>query len=148
MEEDPTYKQICPYLIFNYQDKFYLMQRKNTASEQRLKNKYSFGVGGHIREEDIVGKKMEAWADREFNEEIDYKGSYTMKPLGLINDESNPVGHVHTGFAFLLQGDSDNIKIRSELKHGQLLTLKECESYFDDMESWSQMVFNVLKKLN
>ena len=148
MEVDPAYKQICPYLIFNYKDKFFLMQRKNSASEQRLKNKYTFGIGGHIREEDITGKDMEAWADREFNEEISYSGTYTMKALGLINDESNPVGHVHTGFAFLLQGTSDDIEIRSELKHGQLLTLKECESYFNDMEPWSQLIFDFLKNMN
>src|ERR1700735_5263699 len=35
MEQDPTYKQIIPYLVFKHQDKYFLMQRSAQASEQR-----------------------------------------------------------------------------------------------------------------
>ena len=41
MEQDEAYKQIIPYLVFTHNKKFFLMQRKGTASEQRLKNKRS-----------------------------------------------------------------------------------------------------------
>lgn len=145
MEIDPKYKQICPYLVFNFQDKYFLMQRKSTASEQRLKNKYTFGIGGHIRETDITGKSIEQWSDREFAEEIWYDGLYDIKPLGIINDERDAVGMVHTGVVYLLKGDSSNIRIRSELKQGQLLSLDECAEYYDSMESWSQFVFDCLR---
>jgi predicted NUDIX family phosphoesterase len=146
MEVDQTYKQVIPYLIFSYQNKFFLMQRKSSASEQRLKNKYTLGIGGHIREEDITGKNIIDWAKREFEEEIDYSGSYTIQSLGIINDDSNDVGKVHTGFAFIMHGTSDNIKIRSELKEGKLVTLEECEEYYDNMETWSQLAFKFLKQ--
>lgn len=145
MEVDARYKQICPYLIFTHNERYFLMQRKSSASEQRLKNKYTFGIGGHIREVDITDKSIEQWADREFSEEINYNGSYEMKPLGVINDERDDVGLVHTGFAYLLKGDSPEISIRSELKHGKLLTLEECEAYYDSMESWSKFVFDHLR---
>lgn len=146
MEVDARYKQICPYLVFNHENKYFLMQRKSSASEQRLKNKYTFGIGGHIRELDILDKSMEQWANREFNEEVFFHGSYETEAIGVINDERDDVGMVHTGFAYLLKGDTPDIKVRSELKHGELLTLEECEAYYDSMESWSQFVFNYLKQ--
>lgn len=146
METNSYYKQIIPYLIFSYENKYFLMQRQAKASEQRLKNKYSLGIGGHIREEDITGKNIIEWAQREFYEEVNYTDSYTVTSLGILNDDSNPVGEVHVGFVLLLQGTSPNITVKSELKSGQLLSLEECSSYYDAMENWSQIVFDVLKK--
>jgi predicted NUDIX family phosphoesterase len=148
MELDPTYKQIIPYLIFNFEDKVFLMQRKETASESRLKNKYSLGIGGHIRQEDMGSNDIFDWAKREFAEEVHYAGNITIKPLGVINDESSPVGQVHLGFVFLLTGDSGSIKIRSEMQDGTLLTIEECEHFFHSMENWSQLTLSYLKTLN
>lgn len=145
MEEDPLYKQIIPYLIFQYQDRYFLMQRKSTSSEQRLKNKYSLGIGGHMRQEDMQqAKTIFDWAHREFQEEIDYQGTFTIKTLGMLNDDSNPVGQVHVGLVLLLQGDSDAIKVRSELKSGQLLSIPELKAHYNDMESWSQIIFDAI----
>jgi len=145
MEEDPSYKQIIPYLIFSHNKKYFLMQRKDNASEQRLKSKYSLGIGGHIREEDITGKSIAEWAQREFHEEVIYNGSLTIHPIGIINDERNAVGKVHVGFAFLICGSLPNISVRSELKHGELLASDACEQFHPHMETWSQLVFDYLK---
>lgn len=147
MEFNRDYKQIIPYLIFNFQDKFFLMQRKSSASESRLKNKYSFGIGGHIRQEDIGQNDIFHWARREFSEEVDYQGNFSIKPIGIINDESDAVGQVHLGFVFLLIGDSDKISIKSELKSGVMLTLNECDDFYSSMENWSQLSFSYLKTL-
>lgn len=147
MEQDPLYKQIIPYLIFTHDSKVFLMQRAGTAGEQRLKNKYTLGIGGHVREGDIAGKTIFDWAIREFQEEIEYDGSLSIQPLGLINDDSNAVGKVHVGFAFLLRGDSPNIAIRSELKHGSLLSLEACTEFVENMETWSQLAFAHLQAL-
>lgn len=147
MEQDSSYKQIIPYLIFAHDQKLFLMQRSGNAGEQRLKNKYTLGIGGHIREQDIAGLTIFDWARREFNEEVCYDGTLNIQPLGLINDESNAVGQVHLGFAFLLKGDSSNITIRSELAQGSLLSLEACERFFDDMETWSQIAFTHLQKV-
>ena len=144
VEEDPSFKQIIPYLIFSHQSTYFLMQRKDSASESRLKNKYTLGIGGHIREEDITGCDILGWSAREFDEEVDYLGAYSIIPLGIINDESNTVGQVHTGFAFLLKGNCPNISVRSELKDGRLLPLKNCQKFYESMESWSQFIFDFL----
>ena len=138
------YKQIIPYLVFQHQDTLFVMQRKGTASEQRLANKYSLGIGGHLREEDITGKTLFDWARREFEEEVNYSGSLDITPLGVLNDDSNDVGKVHIGFVFLLKGDSANISIKSELQSGELLSFEECKTKYHAMETWSQFVFDFL----
>lgn len=146
MEEDPSYQQIIPYLVFEHQGNYFLMQRQAKASETRLQSKYSFGIGGHIREEDITGHNIAHWATREFHEEVAYDGSFTVEPLGILNDDSNDVGKVHVGFVYILKGNSSDIQVKEELKNGQLLPLEECEKYYDAMESWSQIVFDKLKE--
>ncbi|RTL06866.1 hypothetical protein EKK58_04095 [Candidatus Dependentiae bacterium] len=143
-EQDSSYKQIIPYLIFHYQDSYFLMQRSENASEKRLQNKYSLGIGGHIREEDITGKSLFDWARREFYEEVSYQGAVNVKPLGIINDDSNAVGQVHLGFVFLVEGIHSNISIKSELKSGILIPLEECMQYNKHLETWSQMVLTHL----
>jgi predicted NUDIX family phosphoesterase len=154
METDPTYKQIIPYLIFTHDNRYFLMQRKSDASEARLRNKLTLGIGGHIREEDLSAvalakedkkeNSLVAWAMREFHEEVNYAGNITVKPLGIINDDSNDVGKVHIGFAFLLIGDSPEISVKSELKCGELVSLNDCIAQKECMESWSQFVVDAL----
>ena len=146
MEADPMYKQIIPYLVFKHATTFFLMQRTPHGNEQRLKSKYSLGIGGHIRKEDLAKKSIIDWAQREFQEEVDYQGTYTVTTLGLLNDDSNPVGEVHLGCVFIIEGDSSSIKIKSELQSGVLLTLAECKAFYPLMEGWSQMVFTYLER--
>ena len=145
METDPTYKQIIPYLIFRHANTYFLMRRRSNASETRLKNKYSLGIGGHIRQEDMVDSSLVGWAQREFSEEVNYKGSFTVRSLGLINDDSTAVGQVHIGFVFLLEGDSAQIRIKDEHKEGSLLILEHMRLLYKNMEIWSQLTFDYLR---
>ena len=144
MENDPTYKQIIPYLVFTHEGRYFLMERHAKASEQRLKSKLSLGIGGHIRKEDMEGKSIFDWARREFHEEVHYQGDFTIKPLGILNDDSNGVGKVHIGFVFLLEGNSPEISVKSELQSGQLTRLEELIISKDRMETWSQFVVDCL----
>lgn len=145
MEQDTTYKQIIPYLVFKHADRYFLMQRQAKATETRLQSKYSLGIGGHINQEDITGNDIAAWARREFHEEVNYTGSLKITPLGILNDDSNAVGQVHVGFVFLLEGDKSTISVNAELKSGSLLTLEECAPFYENMETWTQIVYNFLK---
>lgn len=146
MEQDPTYKQIIPYLIFRYNNCYFLMQRKSSSSEQRLKNKYTLGIGGHIRQEDMINTdSIFDWARREFHEEVVYNDQFSITTIGLLNDDTNTVGQVHLGLVLLLEGKTPNITVKSELKQGTLLTLPECMDYYDRMESWSQFVMTHLQ---
>jgi len=147
MEKDPTYKQIIPYLIFEHEGSFFLMQRKKDASEQRLQSKYSLGIGGHMRFEDLQqSPDLFGWAKREFEEEVEYTGTFQMAPLGILNDDSTEVGQVHLGIVLMLIGDSNRISIKSELQSGQLIPLPDCLDYVPYMETWSQIVLMKLLK--
>jgi len=146
MEHDTHYKQIIPYLVFTHQHKYFLMERKATATEQRLKSKMTLGIGGHVRQEDMHGATVFEWAWREFHEEIDFKGNVKITTIGLLNDDLNSVGQVHLGLVLLVEGNSDQISVKSELKEGHLLSLEECQLQVEQMESWSQLVFDVLKQ--
>ena len=145
METDPAYKQIIPYLIYTYNDRYFLMQRKAKASESRLAGKFTFGIGGHIRQEDMQTYSIFDWARREFHEEINYNGNLTIQPIGLLNDDTNEVGKVHIGLVMLLIGDSENISVQSELQSGELMSLGDAEIYKERMESWSKIIFEYLK---
>ena len=145
-EENFEYKQIIPYLIFRHNNLYFLMQRKSSSSEQRLANKYSLGIGGHLRVEDLKGKTLFEWAEREFTEEVSYKGNLTITPLGILNLDTTPVEKVHIGFVLLLEGDSEDISIKSELQSGKLATVEECKKV--DLEKWSILVLDHLKTIN
>lgn len=144
-ETNPAYKQIIPYMIFRFEQKIFVMQRKSTASEQRLANKYSLGIGGHIRQEDIIDNDIFSWAKREFEEEVSYNGSLKISKIGVLNDESTEVSKVHLGMVLLLEGDNENIQIKDEHKSGMLLTFTECKALYPLLENWSQMVLNFLE---
>lgn len=144
MEIDENYKQICSYVIFKFEDKLFLMQRRASASEQRLKNKLSLGIGGHLRKEDIENKTVFEWALREFNEEVNYQGKVNTSLLGMINVDDDAVGRVHFGLIFLAEGFSDKISIRSELKEGKLVKITDLKNYYNSLESWSQIVLDYI----
>jgi predicted NUDIX family phosphoesterase len=144
MEEDPFYKQIIPYIIFAYQDRYFLMKRKADATEKRLANLYTLGIGGHVRKEDMEHDSIVSWAEREFHEEINYDGSYVTEVIGLVNDDFVPVGKFHVGLAIIFRGSTENISIKSELQQGRLVPIEECMHFHKDMETWSQLILEYL----
>ncbi len=148
VEEDPSYQQIIPYVVFRHGDRYFLTHRLRASSERRLRKQYSLGVGGHINPGDLeAGDPIQDGLKREWEEEVTYDGHFEAKLLGLLNDESAPVSKVHLGVVFLVDGDSPNIAIRETTKlAGELLTLEQMRIYYLEMESWSQMVYDRLLK--
>ncbi len=146
VEEDPSYQQIIPYVVFRHGERYFLTKRLKASSEKRLRHLYSLGVGGHINPEDVAnGDPVISGMRREWDEEVAYSGSFGARLVGLIHEESAPVGRVHLGVVFLIEGDSDQIAIRETDKlSGELLTLAEMRIYYLEMESWSQIVYDRL----
>jgi predicted NUDIX family phosphoesterase len=145
VEEDPTEPQIIPYVVFRHDDRYFLTHRLRRSSERRLRHLYSLGVGGHINPEDVEGAAdpIEAGLRREWEEEVVYPGTVAYRLIGAINDTSTEVGRVHLGLIYLLDGDRSEIAIREVDKlAGALLPLEEMRSYYLDMESWSQLIFD------
>jgi len=147
MEEDPTYKQIIPYLILKFENKYFCYKRTNKAGEKRLHDNYSIGIGGHINPIDKTENDnlILTSIKREFEEEVKYNGKINPKLIGYINDDTNAVGEVHLGLVYLIELENKNIKLNEiELDDGKLMNLNEIENYYTNLESWSQIVFNYL----
>lgn len=146
VEEDPTYQQVIPYVVFRHQDRYFLTRRLRASSEKRLHQQYSLGVGGHINPGDLEhGDPVFDGMRREWGEEVEYSGHFEARLLGLMNDDSSPVSSVHLALVFLVDGDSPAIAIRETDKlSGELLTLSEMRIFYLEMESWSQIVYDRL----
>jgi predicted NUDIX family phosphoesterase len=150
VEEDPTEPQIIPYVVFRHEDRYFLTHRLRRSSERRLRHLYSLGVGGHINPEDVAGATdpIDAGLRREWEEEVVYSGGFQYRLIGAINDQTTPVGRVHVGLIFLVEGDRPDISIREVDKlAGTLLPLDAMRSYYLDMESWSQLIFDYLTRV-
>ncbi|MCX6718018.1 MAG: hypothetical protein NTY81_00240 [Candidatus Staskawiczbacteria bacterium] len=152
MENDTSYQQIIPYILFNYQDKYFLYRYLKEAGEQRLKNDYIIGVGGHINSEDVKESEdvLEAGRDREWDEEIDYKGKLEKKLIGILNDDRRAVEAVHIGLVYLFQGDTPNIFVKETDKMaGELFDPKELAEKVINTEGWAPIIYDeYLKNLN
>jgi len=146
VEDDPSYQQIIPYVVFRHHGRYLLTRRLRASSEKRLRQQYSLGIGGHINPGDLdAGDPIADGLKREWEEEVDYQGHFEARLLGLLNDESSPVSKVHLAVVFLLDGDTPEISIRETDKlAGELLTLQEMRIHYLEMESWSQMVYDRL----
>ena len=146
VEDDPSYQQVIPYLVFRHGDRYLLTKRLKASSEKRLRQLYSLGVGGHINPGDVDrGDPVQDGLRREWEEEVEYASGYTTRLIGAINDDSSPVSRVHVAFVFLVEGESPEISIREVDKlSGELLTLDEMRRHYLEMESWSQIVYDRL----
>ena len=142
-EENPSLKQVIPYVVVCCGEKVFLMRRFANQDEARLRNLYSLGVGGHINEDadahnaDVLAAALE----RELREEINLVGEFSTRLAGYINDDSNPVGQVHFGLAYRAAVDSECVEVREkEIMSGSFVSVKEAQLVYPQMETWSQLV--------
>ena len=149
-EQDESMKQIIPYIIFKYKDKYFVYKRLSRSEEERLREKYSMGIGGHINPIDVnSGNILWEGMKREFEEEVEYPYDYKAKIIGFINDDKDSVGRVHFGVIFLVEGSNSKIDVKELDKlSGKIMTLHEAKKLRDKMEGWSQIVFDWLRRNN
>jgi len=146
MENDPSFQQIIPYILFSSGNKFFAYKYLANAGEQRLvNNDYQLGVGGHINKEDIKDGKdvLEEGMMREWEEEVDFKGRLISKKLvGIVNDESRSVEQVHLGLVYHFVGESPDIQIKETDKmEGRLFELKDIAENISH-SPWMKIVYN------
>ncbi len=141
-EEDPSHKQLIPYLVVRHAGKFLAYTRGKKGSESRLHALRSIGVGGHV--EPCDGPAHESLArglERELREELHLPGVPEMRFLGLINDDSNAVGAVHLGLAYLVEAMAEPSVADLALVDPRMETLEELRAKADKYETWSRLVF-------
>jgi predicted NUDIX family phosphoesterase len=144
-EEDPSHKQLIPYCVFRCGGRILHYTRGKAGGESRLHAKISVGVGGHVNPIDMDGGKTgpdayHAAVSREIEEELDLPGHHTHRIIGLLNDESNPVGQVHLGVVHLVDLDSTEVASREDaLTDLGFSPLEELNGpLFERLETWSQ----------
>lgn len=165
-EQRPELKQVIPYCVVACEGRILLFRRSAKGGESRLFDKHSIGIGGHINPQDCDAhgvrahesardrarrrNPIDAGARREIEEELTVRGSYDLRAVGLLNDDSNPVGAVHVGIVQVVDvRGSVEIRERDQLE-GRLVTLDELRATLAqgaNFETWSSLLIPRLDEL-
>lgn len=158
MEQDPSFKQLIPYVIFQFDDaegQRHLFQytRGNGQGESRLHAKLSIGIGGHISSDDAPSKLTTntpmspyfAGMQRELDEEVRVDTDFKNQCVGLINDDETDVGRVHLGVVHIFKVKEPSVHSNEdEIVDAGFRPLDELRQQLDRMETWSSYCFRAL----
>ena len=144
-EDDPSHKQLIPYVVVRDGDRVFLMERTDAGGDRRLHGKASIGVGGHLNPVDDGDDALMAGLRREWDEELVAEWTPEFRLVGLLNDDSNPVGAVHLGVVFAVEADGRAVDVREREKlSGAFVAPDALNAAWDRLETWSQLVASAL----
>jgi predicted NUDIX family phosphoesterase len=148
MEQDPSYKQLIPYCIFQFEDKVFHYRRGKGQGEARLHSKRSIGIGGHISAEDeLATNAYEEGMRREIAEEVFLEAGVRSECIGLINDDQTEVGKVHLGVVHRFHLDSPKVRPREEsIMETGFAAPGDLAGQLSEFETWSQICLEFLLK--
>jgi predicted NUDIX family phosphoesterase len=147
VETDPSCKQIVPYVVLRHGYSVYHYTRGKKGTEARLRALRSIGVGGHISAGDAEGSvdPYHVGLMRELQEEVFIETAYCERCVGLINDDSTPVGQVHLGIVHVLDLEAPHVRRREEvLTEDGFAPLAELRQRLDEFETWSRFAMEAL----
>jgi predicted NUDIX family phosphoesterase len=140
-EESPEWKQVIPYVLVRDGRRTFLMERTDAGGDPRLHHKASIGVGGHLNPVDEGQDPLMVGLQREWAEELVADWTPDFRLVGLLNDDSNPVGSVHLGVVFEVEADGRTLDVRETDKlSGRFVAPDEVAAAWDRLETWSQLV--------
>ena len=140
-EESPDLKQLIPYVVVRDGEHIFLMERTDAGGDPRLHRKASIGVGGHLNPVDEGQDPLDAGLRREWAEELVAEWEPEFRLVGLLNDDSNPVGSVHLGVVFVVDAAGRPLSVREHDKlTGRMASRDEVAAAWDRLETWSQLV--------
>lgn len=145
------------------------LMRRSGGGEKRLDGASYIGVGGHINPCDatqVLARSgyVEEWAlHRELQEELRFyplnadddaaSGEVSYEewrrligpnypvPIGIINDDSNPVGAVHLGLVYHLPVPSGWMPVTEDRGHWEFVsTIRQMQTGV--CETWTQLIIN------
>ena len=156
VEENPAYKQLIPYVLMSYQDKYLSYIRGRRAGEARLVGNRSIGIGGHINPADNeiplfdtdFSELYRTAVEREVAEEVSVETSHTDRIVALLNDESNEVGSVHLGIVHNWILNAPKVSKREQMiTQMAFMTPAELHEVRDTLETWSGLCLNSLAEM-
>lgn len=164
-EYSSDYRQIIPYIVFTNRlgNEFFGYWRGTKGAENRLHDKFSVGIGGHINTYDLIGNEPKPsffsvfmrGCLREINEEViadketpfnesDFRERATF--LGVINDTISDVDCRHVGFLYVVKVSTVE-PVASEIAQSGWFSMHgvpdEC---YDKAENWSKIALGVMKQ--
>ena len=159
-EQNPAVRQIIPYAYITRtvddETMFFATTRlPSDDSEERLHDKISLGIGGHINPEDDsedIFNTIHLGLVRDLFEEVDMLGvreeGIVLNFMGVINDCSTNVSKDHIGYVFNIHFDyAVSVGIKENHKMvGRFIDESEVEKHYYDLESWSQILAGYLFK--
>ncbi len=154
-EQDPSFKQLIPYVIMAHDGRYLSYIRGKRAGETRLVAKRSIGIGGHINPaDDMPLFSMDfydtylAAVEREVSEEVAIETTHTDRVVALLNDESNEVGSVHLGIVHLWNLHEPKVSKREQMiTQMAFMTPAELEAERDSLETWSALCLDRLDEM-
>jgi len=153
-ELNSSLQQLIPYTLVLHGDRIFVVRRKSGGGEARLYGKRSVGIGGHINPVDDEGDRAALvfnCARRELDEELVLGADYTLTPVGIINDDANPVGSVHFGVVLVARLETDAAKVRErDTLEGAFLPIAEAVALAAEpdanFETWSSLILAKLQE--
>lgn len=157
-EDNREYKQPIWYaVIIDRDDNIFVYERGwkwSNAWDARLHSKISFWVWWHIEKEDENSKNvLKDSMAREVEEELNLKASdiESISPIWYINDDSNDVWEVHIWAWYVVRVNNTQFELLDwELAGAEFISLDTLQSMVDshkyDLETWSEILFEPLKK--
>jgi predicted NUDIX family phosphoesterase len=142
MEEDPSFKQLIPYCVFQCDGQVFAYQRGTDQGEARLHAKRSVGVGGHVSTLDLDGEQTPylEGMKREIEEEVHLQAQWTESCVGLINDDETEVGKVHLGIVHVFNLDKPKVAPREKsMINAGFAPPEQLVRELDEFETWSQI---------
>jgi predicted NUDIX family phosphoesterase len=140
-EEDPAFKQLIPYVVVRDGARIFLMERTAAGGDARLHGRASIGVGGHLNPVDDGEDPLTDGLRREWSEELVADWEPEFQLVGLLNDDSNPVGSAHLGVVFEVDAAGRPVEVRERDKlTGRFATAAAVRAAWDRMETWSRLV--------
>lgn len=143
VETDPSFKQLIPYVVLRCGAQVFHYTRGKKTTEARLQALRSVGVGGHISDADsgLFEDPYRVGLLREVEEEVYLETTYREHCIGLINDDSNPVGQVHLGIVHVFELAEPRVRRReAALTRAGFASLAELGGQVEEFETWSRMV--------
>jgi len=152
MEQDPTFKQLIPYVVFRHvttagETTLFHYTRGKGQGEARLHSKRSVGVGGHISSDDVTSSAdpYREGLQRELAEEVSIDTPFTSQCVGLINDDETPVGRVHLGVVHIFDVERPAVQSReTDLLDSGFAPVRDLLADLDRFETWSQICLKAL----
>lgn len=149
LETDPRFVQLVAYAMLVRSHEICVYRRTSAGSEDRLHGRLSCGIGGHVALDDIVGppiagsESVKRAAIREIGEELGWEVSMDrLGVIGLIWDDSSPVGSVHLGVVLQVEitEEQETIVTESAIGEVRFVARESLREHWGELEGWSQLV--------